>query len=438
MVASQISFLLTKKHIQNTRVILVFCFTKSTYYSMKKSIQKIVLASLSLILFVTSCAEQNDNVSIEEQNTGTVEFSIQESVIKNSSSKQSKGTAAKTNSLEDVTKAIITILAVDGSSTDYDNTELNVNRLNGELLVQKIALPIGDYQLTQFSFMDVNNDIIYTTPLAGSDLADLVTNPLAINFAVANGSATPVDIEVVSTETYTPQDFGLVSFPITEVEKLDFLLAVSELGSNEILAGEYSVTATGFSTTKAFTAIEENVVTVRDITDAVYELHVSVEGYESQTIELTRHQIATIYHVAPLVVELTKVTNLLSNVIEQNINAPLCLGGAGQSFTASENFIWKVLEVQSCSGAQTGSLTIYDGSGTGNPILLTQNITLIDGINQIILDTPISCTAGHQYTFSTNLALSYSFGGDPYPGGVSYSGGAPFVADRDMYFKIGN
>ena len=275
---------------------------------MKKIISKLAIIAYAIGFTMTSCSEQE---TTENNNaTGTVEFSIQESIIKNASSKQSKGTAAKTNSLEDVTKAIITILAADGSSTDYDNTELNVNRLNGELLVQKIALPLGDYQLTQFSFMDVNNDIIYTTPLAGSDLADLVTNPLAINFVVANGSATPVDVEVVSTETYTPEDFGLVSFPITEVEKLDFLLAVSELGSNEILAGEYSVTATGFSTAKAFTTIEENVITVRDIENATYTLIISVDGYESQTIELTRNQIATTYHVAPLVVELIKIESI--------------------------------------------------------------------------------------------------------------------------------
>ena len=272
---------------------------------MKKTISKLAIIAFAIGLTITSCSEQETTEN--NDTTGTVEFSIQESIIKNVSNKQSKGLAAKTNSLENVTKAIITILAADGSATDYDNTELNVNRLNGELLVQKIALPLGDYQLTQFSFMDVNNDIIYTTPISGSELADLVTNPLAINFIVSNGSATPVDVEVVSTETYTPADFGLVSFPITEVEKLDFLLAVSELGSNEILAGEYSVTATGFTTTKAFTAIEENVITVRDIENATYTLVVNVDGYESQTIELTRDQIATIYHAAPLVVELLKI-----------------------------------------------------------------------------------------------------------------------------------
>ena len=306
---------------------------------MKKLLQKIVLASLSLILFVTSCAEQNDNVSIEEQNTGTVEFSIQESIIKNVSNKQSKGLAAKTNSLEDVTKAIITILAADGSSTAYDNTELNVNRLNGELLVQKIALPLGDYQLTQFSFMDVNNDIIYTTPLAGSELADLVTNPLAINFTVSNGSATPVEVEVVSTETYTPQDFGLVSFPITEVEKLDFLLAVSQLGSNDILAGEYFIHTEGFSTAKTFTAIEENVVTVRDISDAVYALHISVEDYDEFSINLNRDDIVNLYHDTPLIVELLKSeTCYLFSDTALGVN-PLYMGTGGQTVNLDETLL---------------------------------------------------------------------------------------------------
>jgi len=122
---------------------------------------------------------------------------------------------------------------------------------------------------------------------------------------------------------------------------------------------------------------------------------------------------------------------------EENTNAPICLGQGGQDFTASTSFTWNVLEIESCSGAQTGTLNIYDGSGTGGTLLLSQAITLVAGVNQIVLTTSVPCIAGNMYTFSTNLALSYSFGGDPYPGGVSYSGASPFVADRDLYFRVG-
>ena len=103
----------------------------------------------------------------------------------------------------------------------------------------------------------------------------------------------------------------------------------------------------------------------------------------------------------------------------------------------SQSFSWGVLEVESCSGAQTGTLSIYSGEGVAGALLLTQPISIIDGVNQIILDTPISVTNGNQYTFSTDLALSYSSGGNPYPGGRSFSAGIPFVADRDTYFKVG-
>jgi len=402
---------------------------------MKTKLTQLVLFAISAGFFLISCAEQ-DNV-ISELELGTVDFSIQENTAKTSSKKGSK-LAAKTNSLEQVSKAIITIIGTDGSPTDFTNAALDVYRLNGSLFVQKLALPVGDYQLSAFSFTDESNTIIYVTPELGSDLADLVVAPLSIDFSVGNGTAAAVDVEVVSTETYTPADFGLVSFPVVEVQTLDFLLAVSELGANEILAGEYAIATTGFSTTKSFTAIEENVLTVRDIENAVYSLTINVAGYEEFTTEITRDDIINIYHQRPLVIELAKTMDLFSTVFEENTNAPLCLGGAGQSFTVNESFTWTVLELQSCSGEQTGTLTIYDGSGTGGAVLLSQSIHLNDGINQIYLNTPISCSAGNIYTLSTNLALSYSFGGDPYPGGVSYSGGNPFVADRDIYFKIGN
>ncbi|WP_152287180.1 hypothetical protein [Flavicella marina] len=306
---------------------------------MKILLNKIALTILTLTLVMTSCAEQNVSDELQDVQMGTVDFSIQESTINSQASKKGSKLAAKTNELADVTKAIITILTEDGSPTDFDNTELTVNRLNGELLVQKIALPIGNYQLTQFSFMDVNNDIIFTTPLAGSELADLVTNPLAIDFIVDNNAATPVDVEVVSTETYTPQDFGLVSFPITEVEKLDFLLAVSELGGNEILAGEYFIFTDGFTTAKNFTTIEENVVTVRDIPDAVYELHISVENYDEYQIDLTRDDIANNYHETPLIVELIKAESCYLFTDTALGASPLYMGTAGQIITLDETLM---------------------------------------------------------------------------------------------------
>jgi len=271
---------------------------------MKTQLTKLVLFAISAGFFLISCAEQ-ESIS-NELAMGTVDFSIQENTTKTSSKKGSK-LAAKTNTLEQVSKAIITIIGTDGSPTDFTNAALDVYRLNGSLFVQKLALPVGDYQLSAFSFTDESNTIIYVTPQLGSDLADLVVAPLSIDFSVGNGTAAAVDVEVVSTETYTPADFGLVSFPVVEVQTLDFLLAVSELGANEILAGEYAIATTGFSTTKSFTAIEENVLTVRDIENAVYSLTINVAGYEEFTTEITRDDIINIYHQRPLVIELTKI-----------------------------------------------------------------------------------------------------------------------------------
>ncbi|WP_152287179.1 hypothetical protein [Flavicella marina] len=379
-----------------------------------KTINKLVLTLFSVSLLFTSCAEQNVSDELQEVQMGTVDFSIQESTLNTQASKKGSKLAAKTNELADVTKAIITILTEDGSPTDFDNTELTVNRLNGELLVQKIALPIGNYQLTQFSFMDVNNDIIFTTPLAGSELADLVTNPLAIGFTIGNNAATPVEVEVVSTETYTPQDFGLVSFPITEIEKLDFLLAVSELGSNEILAGEYTVTATGFTTTKAFAAIEENVITVRDIENAVYTLTITKDGYENVSIDLTRDEIVNTYHTAPLVVELLKIVSIdgfteafsginwtTSGVIARSFSDSTfsfdCGGGGGgvvaQITIPSDGTISFDWNIVIRSAGQYGDSINYIING------VSTNLSASGSASGSVIDIPVS--AGDVFEFTT-------------------------------------
>ena len=71
-----------------------------------------------------------------------------------------------------------------------------------------------------------------------------------------------------------------------------------------------SLTVITFSSTAVNAFVVENVITVRDIENATYTLIISVDGYESQTIELTRDQIATTYHAVPLVVELIKIESI--------------------------------------------------------------------------------------------------------------------------------
>ena len=115
-----------------------------------------------------------------------------------------------------------------------------------------------------------------------------------------------------------------------------------------------------------------------------------------------------------------------------------CLGGPGQSFQA--DFMttnWAILEVEACSNTQgTFTLNIYDGEGMGGTLLLTQDVYLTDGINQIALLTPLTLVPGQQYTFTfgTGPGLSYTSNTASYPNGTAYNVTTPWAGD--LYFKI--
>lgn len=178
-------------------------------------------------------------------------------------------------------------------------------------ITKKIALPLGSYQISEFYILAGLESIIYASPLEGSLLAQNVTHPLPILFDVTEKKSKAVDVEVLSTENLNPADFGLVRFPLIGVETFQFLINVSELGTDQLLIADLTVTSGSYAYAQELEAIVDNIVTVKDGYEE-YIISVDKEGYEGFTVTLTNSELKQ-YGSVPLVVELEQ-TNVYAEL----------------------------------------------------------------------------------------------------------------------------
>lgn len=133
------------------------------------------------------------------------------------------------------------------------------------------------------------------------------------------------------------------------------------------------------------------------------------------------------------------IADTATPVVDQsNIVYDPSVFNAGQSFQAGLSGDWTQLEVMNnYAFPQSGTLNIYSGEGNGGTLLLSQPISLVNGVNTITLSAPISITAGNQYTFLTDLLMNCSFtqSPNPYAAGISYTSSSSDPG-YDLYFKI--
>jgi uncharacterized protein (TIGR02145 family) len=229
----------------------------------------LILASSSLI----RCTKER-GAPIQEQE---VFFAIGAPDAKNGS--DIKG--ASEYNLTNARKIVLTIQSADGTPTKYSSSEVNIYQMNGTFFSQKLILKTGSYRLTEFFLMDSTDNVIFATPLAGSYEAQNVTYPLSIAFEIIKDISSPVNVEVISTENKSPEDFGLVSFPITEVKTITLLITVADMVSDRLLSAKLTITGGSYSHIQLLDSIATNRVTVKDsIGLDSYNMTIEKEGYK--------------------------------------------------------------------------------------------------------------------------------------------------------------
>ena len=168
---------------------------------------------------LAACKESSDVV--EEKPLGSVQFGLGSSAI--------DGRTTGDN------EPSFVLLSIENSSGDiiYEKVKIELFLFNGSYLSESLSLPEGDYQLTEFFVLNDLEEVLYATPVEGSELAEFVDNPLPIDFSIEAGSLATIQPEVISVEERLPSDFGYITFGfdvITVFEKTFGALIQSATG----------------------------------------------------------------------------------------------------------------------------------------------------------------------------------------------------------------
>lgn len=256
--------------MENGLSVLIYDYKNKIKPSKTKAMKnnKFLIFGMAIALLIGTIISCQKESNEPEATESEVAFEIKSSDLKN----------AATYELSNVDKIILTIQHKDGSPTSYSSSEINIQHMNGLYYTQKLIIQTGDYKLTEFLLLDASGNTIFAAPITGSLESQNVNQPLPIHFSVVKDVVTNISVEVLSTENKTPTDFGLVEFPIIEVRTFDFLIALLDDESGEILSGKLMVSRFTYLYVQDLDAILNNVATIKDGMSG-YTLIVDKPGY---------------------------------------------------------------------------------------------------------------------------------------------------------------
>ena len=271
------------------------------------------LSSLLILLMFLSC----ENGSDQDKEESKVQFSFVNAA-------RSKASAADA-------KAIVISIEQSGTVV-YDKTNLSVFDFNGNMVTTPLALPVGNYSITEFFVLDSLDSVIFATPLEGSLLENLVTDPLPIEFSVLSNQTVMISPEVISTESNNPSDFGFFGLGFGIVETFDFLVSVQIFESGVFTPTTATVDLESDGHLDYSQTIPNTITSIkgRDIVTATYTLTISKAGYEDYQESFTRDSLLS-FASSPLLVVLNKDNATIVNVVA---------GYASTFILKSDNSLW--------------------------------------------------------------------------------------------------
>lgn len=227
----------------------------------KNSLLLQVLSLLFLFVFSTSCEEESPKTK-----TGKLEFSV-------SQNDMISGGRAK------ALHAILISVKDNKGNLIYDRKKLSLYKFGEQYLSEPISLTTGAFVLTEYIVLDENNAAVYATPLEGSPLAHLVSDPLPINFTIVKDQTTKVTPQVIKVDGATAPDFGYATFSFDIVETFKFYVGIHA----------YNDASANFQLTSANLTITSGteVLFNKDLPAATGEINIK-DGFTTYTLKVTK------------------------------------------------------------------------------------------------------------------------------------------------------
>lgn len=217
----------------------------------------------------------------------------------------------KSETLEEAKSIIISVEDTQANSI-VETEKIELYNFNGSYISKPISLKPGHYKLVQFHVLDQENNVIYSSPLAGSVKASLVQVPLPIDFKIEKDAVTKLNPEVLSTKDSRPEDFGYLTFTFNIVKTIDFLVSVfiynPDIQNFELTSTLIKVTGNEPSFFSDSLKAITNKVTVRD-GSSEYLIEIFKNYYESYRKTFTADSLKAFFN-DPLIVILYKSTEI--------------------------------------------------------------------------------------------------------------------------------
>lgn len=224
---------------------------------------------------------------------------------------------------------IVSIEDAEGDEV-YNREKINLLRFGNSFVSEKLDLLAGDFSLTEFFVLDSNDEVVYATPKEGSAFAQLVDNPLDIEFSTVDKTVTEVQVEVIKSELANPDSFGYPSFELDIVGTIDIQVAVSAYDDAtqqlQLTTAELIITDNNGNDVAVALGDSTNVIRLRDNLDS-YIFILNKDDYTSEFdtlsfAELTNYEVGKTAYKATLIKcpcadYALETNNFVSNALEK-------------------------------------------------------------------------------------------------------------------------
>ena len=284
---------------------------------MKIKITILNLTVLVLLFFLPAC-KNADNIDLPVKQN--ISFSFEQKEVQILSSAIQKVAASKT----DARYVVVTIENSTGTKI-YDAKKLELYNFNGSFISESLSLDVADYKLTSFLVLDVNNTVIYSTPLEGSALASQIIDPLPISFTVSKDQVAKITPEVLTSAGVPVTDFGYASFDFDVMVPFRISVQIYDAASASWGSTIANISVVGINTKvgtlgdaslyKGTITKGTNIIGIKD-GYPYYGISISKDSYSPQFIILTNAQLKTYLNTPILfsILEGGTVTDVEGNV----------------------------------------------------------------------------------------------------------------------------